>query len=254
MELFADFADLAVGESEALLETRTTVVLTYRVFVALLVVLDPDAFEVAVFENSVFHEIIAVKPSDALKRVVVVFSNADDPIFLQDEAVALSLIEALLIAEQPLVSEVDNHGLIPRNLLFFPSRSRRILHEAHEELFKRVHILRKVLGQHLEDLSIFDRLLVDDFLQLIVDELADHDHIILDNHCLSVQLILSEHPENRPLSAFLFPLRFHPQDVVPVQSVVLHRSERSYRICDVDVLPLDGVLAPLGWVMTKHTE
>lgn len=103
MELFADFADLAVGEAEAFLKTGTAVVLAYRVFVALFVVLDSDAFEVAIFEDSIFDEIITIKPANAFKRIIVVFSNTDDPIFLQNEPIPFPFVEALLIPEQPFV-------------------------------------------------------------------------------------------------------------------------------------------------------
>lgn len=65
------------------------------------------------------------------------------------------------------------------------------------------------MGEYLVDLSILDGLLVDDFLELIVGKLADHDHIILDNNCLTIQPILSEHTVDGSFS-FLFALRFHP--------------------------------------------
>lgn len=123
MEFLADLADLAVGEAEAFLETGTPVVLTNRVFVTLFVVLDSYAFEVAVFEDPILHKIIAIKPANAFKRIIVVFSNTDDPIFFQDEAIPFSFIEALFIPEQSLVSKIYNHWLISRYLFFLTSRS-----------------------------------------------------------------------------------------------------------------------------------
>lgn len=122
VELLADFADLAVREAEAFLETGATIVLADRVFVALFVVLDSDAFEVAIFEDSVLHEIITVEPANAFKRIIVVLPNTDDPIFFQNEAIPLSFVEALLVREQLLVSKVDNHRLISRDLLFLTRR------------------------------------------------------------------------------------------------------------------------------------
>lgn len=210
VEFFADLADLSVGESEAFLQAGTTVMFAYCVFVALLVVLDSDTFEVAVFEDAIFHKIITVKSTNPLKRVIVMLSNADDPIFLQDEAIPLSLVEALLIPEQSLISEVDNHRLVSRYFLLFSGRSCCVFHETHEKLFKSVHILREMLGEDLENFPIFDWLFIDNFLELIVDKLADHNHIILYNHRLSVQFILSKHPVNGPFSSLLFSLRFHP--------------------------------------------
>ena len=103
-----------------------------------------------------------------------------------------------------------------------------------------------MLGEGLVDLPVLHRLLADHFLQLVIDELGDHDQVVLDDHCLPVELVLPEHPVDCPLRCSVLGGGPRPEDIVAVESVVLHAAIGAHIVADVDVFALDGVLPPLG--------
>lgn len=88
------------------------------VFVALIVVFNADSSQMAFFEYAVFDAVLSIKAADTFQECSDVFSNAEKFVFLEDEAVAPALVEALLIAEESIFFERNNYRFVSGDLLF----------------------------------------------------------------------------------------------------------------------------------------
>lgn len=246
VELLPDLADLPVRETKSFLQPRTPIVLPNRVLVALAVVLYAYALEVPVLKDAVLHEVLPVEAADAFQGVVEVLPNADHSVLLQNEPVPLPLVETLLVAEEALISQVHCHRQVSRDLLLLAAGSRSLLHECKQKLLKRVHILGEMLGEYVVYFAVLDWLLADDLLEFVIDELADHDHVLLDHYCLAVEFVLAEHAIDCAFGSWLLALGAHPEDVVAVEFVVLHGAVGADVVGDVDVFAVDCVPSPLA--------
>lgn len=156
VKFLPDFADLPVREAEPLLQIRFAIVLAQGVLVALPVVLDPDAFQVAVLEDAVLDEIVAVEAADALESIVEVFPHADYLVFPEDEAVSPALVEALLVAEEPFLAHIGDDRLVPGDLLLFLGGGVGLLHEGNEKLLQSIHTFGEVLRESVVDFPVLD--------------------------------------------------------------------------------------------------
>jgi hypothetical protein len=120
VKLLANLANLAIRKTKTFFKTRTTIMLSNRVLIALFVVFDADALEVSLFEDAVLDEILTVKATDSLKCVVEVLPHTHYLVLFENEAIATALVETLLIPEESLIAQIQHCWLISRYFLLLP--------------------------------------------------------------------------------------------------------------------------------------
>ncbi len=203
VELFADLADLAVGEPEPFLQGALAVMFPQRVLVALVVVLYADPSQVALLEYSVLDALLRVEATDPFQQCPDMLPDAKHSILLQNKAVEPALVETLLIPEKAVLLDRYHHRFVPGNL-FLALRGRlRVLHEGDEKLLERVHAFGEVLRQGVKDLAVTHWRTAYHLLELGVCELAHYHLTVLYDDDLAVKFVLAEHTVESLFTALL---------------------------------------------------
>ena len=84
--------------------------LTQSVLVTMRIVLYPDAFQPAFFENTILNRILGVETTNSLQEIAHMFPYTQDTILLQDESKSPSLIKTLLISKKAIVPHGSHDG------------------------------------------------------------------------------------------------------------------------------------------------
>ena len=146
MELLTDFAYLSRGKTETFLESTFAVVFTKSVLIAVAGVLDADSKELTIFEDAILYGVFAVVPTDALESSAHVFPDRQYLIFLQDETIFSSSVEALFVAIEAIIfSDSDDDGFVPWYLFLIVKHADGIFHEFYEKFLHGVHIFGEML-------------------------------------------------------------------------------------------------------------
>ena len=116
MKLFADLAYLSVGKAKAFLQSRTAIMLSDSILIALLRIFNPNTSQVPLLKDTILDLLLSVVSANTLQAVIQVLPNTYHSILKQNKAISFAFIKAFFISEKLFITKMGNHGQISRDL------------------------------------------------------------------------------------------------------------------------------------------
>ena len=145
MKLFADLAYLSVGKAKAFLQSRTAIMLSDSILIALLRIFNPNTSQVPLLKDTILDLLLSVVSANTLQAVIQVLPNTYHSILKQNKAISFAFIKAFFISEKLFITKMGNHGQISRDLFLLREGRCCFFDERLQKLFNSILILREML-------------------------------------------------------------------------------------------------------------